>query len=1548
MNDGQIVPDYRDTLYDPKLEHDSCGVGFVANINGKASHDVVCKAVQSVINVTHRGAIGGDAKTGDGAGIITQIPRKLFGRELATLGISLPNIRDLAVGMVFLPRKDYESNAACRRWLEQAASRQELKVLGWRSVPVDKDALGDKALETRPDIQQLLLAPIEPMAGDQYERRLFLARKEAEAHARAAGITDFYVPSMSHRTIVYKGLFVAPQLPAFYLDLTDPEFESSLALFHQRYSTNTFPTWHLAQPFRMLGHNGEINTLQGNFNWTRAREPEMASAVWGDQTGKIRPIIQPGGSDSANLDNVLETISLSGRDVLHTMLMLVPEAWENMPDMEPARRAFYEYHACLMEPWDGPAALAFTDGLTVGAVLDRNGLRPARYKITADGLVVMGSEVGIVDLPDEEIVEKGRLGPGSMIAVDTVERQLLRNDEIKARYSKRRPYADWLDRQVVRLDQSLKLGSEALSNGRIDPAELGRLQRSYSLTNEELKFVLEPMDLEGKEPIWSMGDDTPLPILSSQPRSLHHFFKQRFAQVTNPPIDPLREQLVMSLDSYLGRRGNLLTETEKHARILHIENPILLDGELEELRGLGEDFRPVTLSTLMDSKDGTGGLETALESLCRRAEESTSAGSTILILSDRGIDSELAAIPMILAAGAVHHHLIRAGKRMRADIIAETGQVWDVHHIAVLIGYGVSAVNPYLALETIRALVERQVDDDRITLGDAIYNYRKATSEGLLKIISKMGISTLSGYRGAQIFEAIGIDQDVIDRYFTDTPSRVRGIGLGEIAEDVLARHEEAFRANLAGRLPDYGFYRFRRQGEYHGFNPRNVRTLQKAAQTGDYEIYKQYSEAVNGREPANLRDLLEFVAQEPIPVEEVESIESIRRRFTTQAMSLGALSPEAHQAISVAMNRIGARSNTGEGGEDPSWYQALDSGDSRNNKTKQVASARFGVTTDYLVHAAELEIKMAQGSKPGEGGQLPAHKVSKMIARFRHAIPGIPLISPPPHHDIYSIEDLAQLIYDLKQANPRAKVGVKLVAESGVGTIAAGVAKAHADYILISGQDGGTGASPLSSIKGAGCPWEIGLSETQQVLVLNDLRGRVILRTDGGMKTGRDVVIAAMLGAEEFGFGTASVVAIGCDMARQCHLNTCPTGIATQREDLRAKFTGKPEMLINYLTLVAREVRELLAELGYRSLEEVVGQVHLLRQIPRDHTRSNQLDLKQVLADVDPSKARPHRCQQPRNDQPDNPLDLKIIDDVQLALDEKLPVSRSYAIRNNNRTVGGRLAGEVARRYGSRGLPDGLIDLSFAGSAGQSFGAWCTEGMRLKLVGEANDYVGKGMSGGEIVVHPPASARFSWSQNTIVGNTVLYGATGGRLFAAGRAGERFGVRNSGARAVVEGVGDHACEYMTAGVVVVLGPTGRNFGAGMSAGLAYVLDENNLFEGRYNPELISLESVSPGEDELLLEMITAHFEATGSQQAKLILDDWPTYLSKFWRVAPHPPVVSTEGREATVRIIKQHSVSRAANGKNSKQAGLDVDGNGAHIDGARSGAGQAEQTTSRR
>ncbi len=865
MNHSESEPDYRGTLYDPKLEHDSCGVGFVANINGNVSHDVVRKAVTSVINVTHRGAIGGDAKTGDGAGVITQIPRKLFRRELSRLDIRLSDIRDLAVGMVFLPRADLESNAACRRWLEDAAHSRGLKVLGWRSVPVDAEALGEKALDTRPDIQQFLLAPVQNMPGDQYERRLFLARKEAEARARSAGITEFYVPSMSHRTIVYKGLFVAPQLPAFYLDLNDPDFESSLALFHQRYSTNTFPTWHLAQPFRGLGHNGEINTLQGNNNWTRAREPEMASPVWGDEVEVLRPIIQPGGSDSANLDNALETIRLSGRDILHTMLMLVPEAWENMPDMDPARKAFYEYHACLMEPWDGPAALAFTDGMTVGAVLDRNGLRPARYKITADGLIVMGSEVGIINLPDERIVEKGRLGPGSMIAVDTVEGKLLRNDEIKARYSARRPYSDWLDRQVVRLDQSLKIGADGLSNGRIDPAELGRLQRVHSFTNEELKFVLEPMDLEGKEPIWSMGDDAPLPVLSGQPRSLHHFFKQRFAQVTNPPIDPLREQLVMSLDSYLGRRGNPLTETEEHARILHVENPILLDSELEEIRRLGDDFKPVTLSALMSLEDGHDGLASALDELCKQAEEAIDSGRPILILSDRGVDSERAPIPTLLAAGAVHHHLIRAGKRMRADIIAETGQVWDVHHIAVLIGYGVSAVNPYLALETVADLVERQVDDDKITLGDAIYNYRKATSEGLLKIISKMGISTLSGYRGAQIFEAIGIDQDVIDRYFTDTPSRVRGIGLKEIAKDVLARHEEAFEADLSGRLPDYGFYRFRRQGEYHGFNPKNVRTLQKAAQTGDYETYKQYSEMVDGREPANLRDLLAFVARDPL-----------------------------------------------------------------------------------------------------------------------------------------------------------------------------------------------------------------------------------------------------------------------------------------------------------------------------------------------------------------------------------------------------------------------------------------------------------------------------------------------------------------------------------------------------------------------------------------------------------------------------------------------------------------------------------------------------------
>ncbi|HVB97463.1 MAG TPA: glutamate synthase large subunit, partial [Chloroflexota bacterium] len=1099
MDSDHLRRDFSHTLYDPRLEHDACGTGFVADVSGKPSHRIVELAIESVVNLTHRGAVSADAKTGDGAGILTPLPRRLLGVEAVRQGKSVDAER-LGVGMLFLP-VDSAAQARARQIVERVLAEEQVPLLFWRDVPVDPTSLGEKAFETRPAIKQVVVARPAGLDALEFERRLYLVRKRIEQEAIRAALLSFYVPSFSSRTVVYKGLFVAPQLRHFYLDLQNPDYEAALAVFHQRYSTNTFPNWLLAQPFRRLAHNGEINTVQGNQNWMRAREPALESAVWGDRISDLVPVIWEDGSDSSRLDNALELLELSGRDILHTMMMLIPESWESMPDLDPELRAFYEYHACLTEPWDGPAAITFSDGTIAGAVLDRNGLRPARYVITDDGLVIAASEVGVVDLDPARIVEKGRLGPGQMIAVDTSTHQILHNEDLKKRYASRQPYGQWVNQKMVRLSDRMAQDREHAQSGLpVNPPTVDELahyiqQQAFGLNHEELKFVLEPMGVEGKEPVWSMGDDTPPAVLSKKGRSLPQYFRQRFAEVTNPPIDPLRESIVMSLDCYVGQRRSLLLETPEHARLLHLKSPLLSDGELDAVTDLGDPaFETVTIPALFDARKGAVGLDAALELLCADAVRAVDAGKSILIISDRGVDQEHAPVPILLAVAAVHHHLIRHGRRLKADLIVETGQVWDVHHFALLLGYGASAINPYLAIEAIANLVATQ--DEGVTFEQAYHNFEKAIQDGLLKIMSKMGISPLSSYRGAQIFEIVGLNEDLVARCFPATPSRIRGISLPEIAEDTLILHAAAF-APVVGKpkLPDAGLYRFRRDGEYHAYNPYVVRALQKAAASGQYTDYKVYAELLYKREPAVLRDLLRFKGRSPISIDEVESVESIRRRFTSQAMSLGALSPEAHQTISIAMNRIGSRSNTGEGGEDPSWYKWKGGGDSPDNKTKQVASARFGVTTEYLAHAFELEIKMAQGSKPGEGGQLPAHKVSPTIAKFRHAIPGIPLISPPPHHDIYSIEDLAQLIYDLKQANPRAKIGVKLVSESGVGTVAAGVAKAYADYILISGQDGGTGASPLSSIKGAGCPWELGLSETQQVLVLNDLRGRVVLR---------------------------------------------------------------------------------------------------------------------------------------------------------------------------------------------------------------------------------------------------------------------------------------------------------------------------------------------------------------------------------------------------------------------------------------------------------------------
>lgn len=1491
-------------LYRPEYEHDACGTGFVADLSGKPSRTIVEYALEAVVNLTHRGAVSADAKTGDGAGITVQLPRQLLVRELVQHHGRTVEPERLAAGLVFLPPHDAALAARLKAELMAALQVQGIPDVWWRTVPIQPEVLGQQARQSMPLIEQVIAARPAGIDEQEFERRLYLARRRVERFAKEQGAREFFVPSLSCRTIVYKGLFVAKDLAAFYCDLTDPLMESALALFHQRYSTNTFPTWQLAQPFRRIAHNGEINTLQGNRNWMRAREPELSSPLWGERLREILPLIDPDGSDSMSLDQVLELLELSGRDIVHAVAMLIPEAWEHMDDLPAEVRAFFDYHAGLMEPWDGPAAIAFTDGRVAGAVLDRNGLRPARYSITDDGLVILASETGVIDLSGRRVIERGRLGPGQMLVVDTATGTVYRNHEIKQLLAARRPYAQWLQEHRLRLHP---LSTETNGHETEDTDWLRR-QVAFGFTAEDQRLVVHPMAVEGKEPLWSMGDDTPLAVLSDFPRPLAHFFRQRFAQVTNPPIDSLREKLVMSLDVYLGPRHSLLTETPEHAALLHLRTPFLDESEFAALIH-HPVLRARTLQAVFPVAEGPQGLARRLETLLAEAERAIDEGASLLVLTDREVDAAHAPIPMPLAVGAVHHHLIQVGKRMRASLVCETGDVWDVHQAAVLIGYGAAAVHPYLGLHAARSFAGSR-GAEQLSADELAKRYLKQLDYGLLKIMSKMGISTLASYQGAQLFEILGLAQEVVDRYFTGTPSRLGGLDLLGIAERVLKRHAQAYGEALE-RLPDWGFVRFRKDGEYHAFSPTTVRALQQAAQTGDRETYRQYVQLVQNRRPMALRDLLTFRPTQPIPIDEVEPAEEIRKRFVVTAMSLGALSPEAHRTLAIAMNRIGARSNCGEGGEDPDWYYE-EGIDVPHNKIKQVASARFGVTAEYLVRAEELEIKIAQGSKPGEGGQLPAHKVTAIIARFRHAIPGIQLISPPPHHDIYSIEDLAQLIYDLKMVNPRARVGVKLVAEAGVGTIAAGVAKAHADYILISGHSGGTGASPLSSIKYAGVPWELGLAETQQTLVLNDLRSRVRLRTDGGLQTARDIIIAALLGAEEFGFGSAALVTIGCDMARQCHLNTCPTGIATQREDLRKRFAGKPEHVINFFTLLAEEVREHLAMLGARRFDDIVGRVELLKQLDDVEGPGALLDLSPLLAaPADPEV--PRRCLYDRNifhDLTGPALDEWLLEQARPALEERQPVRISATVRNHHRAVGGRLAGALSLRFGKEHAPEGLITVELEGQAGQSFGAWCWHGLTLILNGEANDYVGKGMGGGTIVVRSPEPPADPDRPHVLVGNTVLYGATGGELFVAGQAGERFAVRNSGAVAVVEGVGDHGCEYMTGGLVVVLGPTGRNFAAGMTNGLAYVFDPSGTFPARLNREYVQLERLSEEDDEPLRALIAKHVALTGSQRGREILERWSELRSAFWKVVPHPPLEAAE--ERPTRRVRERPVEARA------------------------------------
>ncbi|HEY8258386.1 MAG TPA: glutamate synthase large subunit [Gemmatimonadales bacterium] len=1513
---------------DPNRQHDACGVGLVACASGARSHDVVSMALEAVARVAHRGAASTD-NSGDGAGLLTQIPHRLFYRDAYRLGLHLQPGLPFGVGAFFLPREPQPLGESVKM-IERILAEDGIPFLGWRDVPTQSAALGPTALASCPVIRQVLVGrPALATDEDAWERALYLARREMERQAEERNLPGFYVCSLSCRTIVYKALLTGTQLPAFFTDFRYPEYESAIAVFHQRYSTNTLPSWPLAQPFRLLAHNGEINTLWGNRNAMTMRQPMLASPVWGQKIERLREVIWAEGSDSASLDNAMELLVRSGREPVHASMMMIPQAWEKYADLDPAIKAFYEYHQCVLEPWDGPAALAFTDGVIAGAAVDRNGLRPCRYKVRRDGLVVAGSEVGLVDLDPREVVECGKVGPGEVLVVDTRRGQVIRNLDAKREVAARKPYARWVARYMATL---------VPDPARVPPVQSGddllRSQRAFGYGFEDLRLILEPMGTAGADPVWSMGDDTPIPPLSAIPQSLYAYFRQRFAQVTNPPIDSLRETMVMSLRMHLGRRGSPLLERASYARMLRLEHPILIAEEMAALRNVA-GFSTVTLDAVWDASKGVDGLRPALTALRRAAERAARRGARILVISDRTADRRHAPIPMLLAIGAVRQHLVHTGLRARVGLVAEVGDAFDIHHFATLIGYGAEAIHPWLGLATIDGLFaadepgharrrSREPEDEpRPSPEEARVSYRAAAEKGLLKILSKMGISTLSSYCGAQIFEVLGLGHEVIETCFDGTASPIGGIGFEEIAEDVLARHRAAYPDEVAAAssLPDHGRVRFRKEGEDHGWAPPVVVALQQAVKAGAPEAYGGYLVKNGGRRPAGPRDLLTVRRSEPVPLEEVEPAESIRRRFISSAMSLGALSPEAHATLSVAMNRMGARSNSGEGGEDPQHYHGFENGDRADNRIKQVASARFGVTTEYLMRAEELEIKIVQGAKPGEGGQLPAHKVTELIARLRHAVPGIQLISPPPHHDIYSIEDLAQLIHDLKTVNPHARVGVKLVSETGVGTVAAGVAKAYADYVLIAGHNGGTGASPLSSIKHSGSPWELGLAEAQTILVRNGLRHRIEVRTDGGLKTGRDVVIAALLGAESYGFGTAPLVAMGCAMARQCHINTCPTGIATQREDLRAKFKGTPEQVITYFTLLAEEVREILATMGARTLDEIIGRNDLLERVERpDVPRAQMLDLSVLMAPAD-EDGRPRRPTgvlrrtEVRNDRPGLvSLDAEILSDLGPYLESGLPFSGSYPIYNHHLTVGARVAGAIAERHGDAGLPPGSVRLRFTGTAGQSFGAFTCRGMHLELEGEANDYVGKGLSGGEITVRPFRRANYAdvSHQHLILGNTILYGATGGKLFAAGQAGDRFAVRNSGAVAVIEGAGNHCCEYMTGGIVVVLGRAGRNFGAGMSNGVAYVLDETGTFENRVNPDMVQLDPIDEDDFELLQRLLREHEEKTVSPRARTILVQWADYRSLFRKVMPVGAFgLVAAAREAYLRSPQDQEVELA-------------------------------------
>lgn len=1480
-------------LYSQEFEHDSCGVGFLCHIKGYKSHQLVSQALATLNRLTHRGAVGADPKTGDGAGILVQIPHEFFSLVCNQEKIKLPNQGEYGVGLVFLPQKDSQK---IKDILATLVTKRGLTVLGWRKVPVNNTSLGQAACHTQPTIEQIFISKNKEIKDElAFERILYVIRKEAENTIRNLNLNSdkfFYITSLSCRTIIYKGLLMPQQLENFFLDFSQPSFKSALALIHSRYSTNTFPTWDLAQPFRFLAHNGEINTLRGNINWMKARENLLNSDLFGKDIEHLKPVIVPGGSDSAAIDNVLELLVLSGRPIEQAMMMLVPPAWENNPSITEEIKDFYKYHACLIEPWDGPAAIAFTDGISIGAVLDRNGLRPARYIITKDDLVVMASEVGAFLVQPENIASSGRIKPGRIFFVNTQAGKIMSDNEIKTKVAQENPYGLWLKEKFINLED-LKIIDSTKEKDKVD--FITKL-KTFAYTREDLNMTIAVMGQSGEEPIGSMGNDTAHALLANQPQLLYRYFKQLFAQVTNPPIDPIREEIVMSLNSFLGPEKNLLTTSKEHCHKLYVKNPILTNQQLDKIRFIKENsFKTKTINYLFDiNKNLT--LPEILDDICKQVLTAIEEKNSFIILSDRGITANFAPLPALLVIGRVHHYLVAKGLRTQVGLILETGEPREVHHFALLFGYGADCINPYLAYETIEYLVkEKDIEND---LTKALENYRQAVKKGILKILSKMGISTLQSYRGAQIFEALGIAQEVIDKCFIGTPSRISGIDFAIIKEEILMVHNQAWGkpisqkdspiANTVNILPSGGVYKWRRDGQTHLWNPETIAALQDSVRTNNYSRYQEFAGMINdqSKNPVTLRSLLKFKSTIGIPIEKVETIDNIVKRFATGAMSFGSISAQAHQALAIAMNKIGAKSNTGEGGEDPARFYPLPNGESRRSAIKQVASGRFGVTTNYLVNADELQIKIAQGAKPGEGGQLPGHKVSAIIAKTRYTTQGVTLISPPPHHDIYSIEDLAQLIFDLKNVNPKARISVKLVSEVGVGTVAAGVAKGHADMILISGGDGGTGASPLSSIFNAGLPWELGLSETHQTLVLNGLRNRVRLQTDGQMRTGHDVAIAAILGAEEYGFCTAALITLGCVMLRHCHLNNCALGVATQDEILEKRFKGRPEYVINYMYFIAQELRQIMAQLGVNNLNDLIGRTDLLEVnsaiIP---WKANKIDYSKILYSPQVKSHNECYCNQAQDHGIEQVLDHQLIALAKPALEEKKIVNINLTIENFNRSTGAMLSGKVCKIYGEDGLISDTINCKFTGVAGQSFGAFLMKGITFELEGLANDYVGKAISGGKIIIYPWAKADYTDGENIVVGNTSFYGAISGEAYIRGVAGERFCIRNSGLYTVVEGVGDHGCEYMTGGRVLVLGKTGRNFAAGMSGGIAYIYDINN-FREKCNLTMVELETIDEDDKKLIYNLLNNHYRYTQSPIAKDILLNYSQEITRFIKVMP--------------------------------------------------------------